>query len=127
MRLKVLIVQSKHELGLVWQSHLARQGCEVVLAHNEDEAIRDLRVRAVDIVILDLVLEGGGAFSVADFAAYRRPEAKIIFVTNTRFFSDGSIFQHIANAAAFLPTETSLEDLSAVVEYHSPARGAAVG
>lgn len=118
--MRVLIVQSKDELGKVWQRHLARQGCDVVLARNEDEAIFDLRARAVDVVILDLVLEGGGAFSVADFAAYRHPDAKVIFVTNTRFFSDGSIFQHITNAAAFLPTDTSLEDLSAVVEHHCP-------
>ncbi|MFT6451225.1 MAG: DNA-binding NtrC family response regulator [Halocynthiibacter sp.] len=125
--MKVLIVQSKHELGRVWQRHLARQGCEVVLASNEDEAICDLRKRSVDVVVLDLVLEGGGAFSVADFAAYRHPEAKVIFVTNTRFFSDGSIFQHITNAAAFLPTETSLEDLSAVVGHHCPRPKAAAG
>lgn len=125
--MKILIVQSKHELGLLWKRHLVRQGSEVVLAHNEDAAILDLREREVEIVILDLVLEGGGAFSVADFAAYRRPEAKVIFVTDTSFFSDGSIFQHIANAAAFLPTETSLEDLSAVVEHHGPSRKVSAG
>ena len=36
----------------------------------------------------------GVAMAVADFASYRRPEARVIFVTNTSFFSDGSIFAH---------------------------------
>ena len=45
------------------------------------------------IVVLDLILDEGSAFAVADFMNYRQPDAQVIFVTNTSFFSDGSIFQ----------------------------------
>jgi len=116
----VLIVQSHAQLGEVWRRHLVRLGCRAVLVHNEESAIAHLRAHPVDVLLLDLVLDGGGAFSVADFAAYRWPDAKVIFVTNTRFFSDGSIFQHISNAAAFVASETSPEDLGAIVEHHAP-------
>lgn len=120
----ILIVESQRDLGALWQAHLERQGCEVVLATDEDEAIVALRYCPVDLVVLNLVIDSGGAFAVADFAAYRRPKAKVVFVTNTTFFSDGSIFRHIPNAAAFLPSGTAPEDLAAVVAHHA-APGAA--
>jgi len=45
-----------------------------------------------DVIVLDLALEEGSALAVADFASYRHPDARVIFVTNASFFSDGSIF-----------------------------------
>ncbi len=75
-----------------------------------------------DIIVLDLVLEDGSALAVADFASYRRPEARVIFVTNTTFFSDGSIFAHSPNACAFVQSETPPEDLAAMVEHYASGR-----
>lgn len=117
--MRVLIVESNPELGALWQRHIARQGYDVVRTQTQAEAIEELRRGDIGIVILDLVLDEGSAFAVADFASYRLPGAKVIFVTNTTFFSDGSIFQHMQNAAAFLPTETRPEDLAALVAYYS--------
>ena len=73
---------------------------------------------AVDVIILDLVLGQGSAIAVADIASFRQPMARVIFVTNTSFFSDGSIFQHIPNACAFLPSGTAPEDLAAVADHY---------
>ena len=56
--------------------------------------------------------------AVADYAAYRHPDARLIFVTATSFFSDGSIFAMSPNVCAFLPARTPPEDLAAVVEFH---------
>lgn len=117
--MRVLIVESNAELGQIWQRHIARQGWEVLRTETQAEAIEYLRQGDIGIVVLDLVLTDGSAFAVADFASYREPDAKVIFVTNTSFFSDGSIFQHMQNAAAFLPTETRPEDLAALVDYYS--------
>ena len=39
-------------------------------------------------------------------------------ITNTSFFSDGSIFRHIPNACAFLPSATPPADLAAVVGHY---------
>lgn len=117
-KMRVLIVESKPELGALWRRHIERQGYEVLLTDTQSVAIEHLREAPIGIVILDLVLDDGSAFAVADFACYRQPEARVIFVTNTSFFSDGSIFQHMQNAAAFLPTETNPEDLAALVDYY---------
>ena len=116
--MRVLIVESKPELSGLWAEHLKRQGAEVVPANSEADAIDILTTRQVDMIVLDLVLDHGSAFAVADFASYRHPDARVIFVTNTSFFSDGSIFQHIPNACAFLPSATTPEDLAAVVDHY---------
>lgn len=116
--MRVLIVESDPGLAGVWHGHVQRQGAEVLVAASQDQAISALQTRAIDVIVLDLLLDEGSAFAVADFASYRQPEARVIFVTNSTFFSDGSIFRHIPNACAFLPTGTPPEDLAAVVDHY---------
>ena len=117
----VLIVASNPALSVIWAKHLERQGHDVVLVHSQDAAVMYVAEYAVDVIVLDLMLEEGAALAVADYVSYRRPDAAIIFVTNTTFFSDGSIFNHIPNAAAFVEEQTPPGDLAAIVEYHGRA------
>lgn len=114
----VLIVESNPSLGMLWARHLERFGVRVVLAHTQDDAIQALSDTLFEVILLDLVLGDGSALAVSDFACYRQPEARVIFVTNTSFFSDGSIFQYCVNAAAFVPSSTPPDDLAALVEHH---------
>jgi hypothetical protein len=64
-------------------------------------------------------LDDGSAFAVADYASFRHPDAGVIFVSNTSFFSDGSIFQLCSNACAFVPSATQPDDLAAMVEHYA--------
>lgn len=116
--MRVLIVESNAALGQLWQRHLQRQGAAVEVAGTQAEAIAKLRDTEVNVIVLNLVLENGSAIAVADFASYRWPGAKIIFVTDTSFFSDGSIFRHIPNACAFVQSELPPDDLCAMVEHY---------
>lgn len=116
--MRVLVVESNAALAAIWQGHIERQGHDTLSVRTEDAAIKALGAQDFAIIVLDLVLGDGSAFAVADYASYRRPEAKVIFVTNTGFFSDGSIFRHIQNATAFLPTSTRPEDLAELVDYY---------
>jgi DNA-binding NtrC family response regulator len=116
--MQVLIVEGNPELGVIWHRHLERLGCDVILATNQTQAIEAMNDHDINVIILDLVLSEGSAFAVADFASYRHPDAKVIFVTNTTFFSDGSIFRHIPNACAFVQSQTPPEDLAAIVEHY---------
>ena len=119
--MKVLIVESNEDLGRVWSRHLQRQNADVTLVHSQEEATMALCRSDFEILVVDLVLDEGSALAVADFASYRRPAAKVIFVTNTRFFSDGSIFAHCSNACAFVRSETPPGDLAAMVEHYAGA------
>ena len=120
--MRVLIVESTIELALLWQRHLEREGAEVVLAHTADQAVSLLSETAFDVLVLDLILSDGSAMSVADYAQYRRPEASVVFVTDTTFFSDGAIFSLMPNARALVRTAAQRpEDLAAVVEHYGRA------
>jgi DNA-binding NtrC family response regulator len=120
--LKVLIVESNPHLGRLWQRHLQRQGATVTRVQSQECAILELCKSGFDVIVLDLVLEDGSALAVSDFASYRRPDARVIFVTNTTFFSDGSIFSHSANACAYVQSATPPEDLAAMVEHYAAER-----
>jgi DNA-binding NtrC family response regulator len=119
---RVLIVESRSALGALWRKHLERQNMEVACVGTQDDATAFIFEHQVDIIILDLVLEESSALAVSDYASYRQPEARVIFVTNTTFFSDGSIFSHSANARAFLPSGTPPEDLAAMVQHYGSER-----
>ncbi|WP_299351768.1 response regulator [uncultured Shimia sp.] len=120
--MQVLIVESDPGLGRIWSRHMQRLGAVVELAEDQASAIHALRMQSFDIIVLDLVLSEGAALAIADFASYRRPDARVIFVTNTSFFSDGSIFNISANACAFVQSGTPPEDLAAMVEHYAEAR-----
>lgn len=119
----VLIVQPNADLAEIWRRHLVRSGLQVRVAGSQEAAIRVLQTESeVNVVVLDLVLPGGSAFAVADYASVRHPAAKVISVTSTNFFSDGSIFAYLPNACAFIRAETSVEDLAALVEHYGERR-----
>ena len=118
----ILIVESDPALGDLWARHLRRQGGSVRLAQTQSAAILALQSERFDVIVLDLILEEGSALAVADFASYRSPETRVVFVTDTTFFSDGSIFAHSANACAYVRSSTPLEDLTAIVEHYGAAR-----
>ena len=117
--MKVLIVESECELGMIWQRALERLGVQVVLVTDQATAVQALRDQSFELIILDLVLENGSAFAISDFANYRRSAAQVMFVTNTSFFSDGSIFQHCSNACAYVQSATAPEDIAMMVTHYA--------
>ena len=70
-------------------------------------------------LVVDLVLDEGSALAVADFASFRHPQARVILVTNTSFFSDGSIFQLVPNACAFVQSDSPPEDIAAMARHYA--------
>ena len=113
----VLIIESNAELAALWQGHMERQGLRVRVALGGSDAVKVIATSHVDVIILDLFLQQGSAIAVADYAQFKLPDVSVIFVTDTTFFSDGSIFAHVPAARAFLPSATRPEDLTAVVQH----------
>lgn len=119
--MRVLIVQSKEDLAVLWQRHLKRMGTDVTRAETELQAVAEIEENDFDVIVLDVVLSQGSALSVADVAYFRSPTAKVVFVTDTTFFSDGSIFNHSANACAFVRLTTPPQDLAAIIQHYGAA------
>ena len=116
--MRVLITQSSPILGQLWKRHLERLQAKVILVQTGEEALLAIDEEELDVIVLDLVLREGSALTVADFAQFRQPAANVVFVTDTTFFSDGSIFRHCTNARAFMQTTTPPGDLAAIVHHY---------
>ncbi|WP_296424815.1 response regulator [Yoonia sp.] len=116
--MRVLIVQSNANLGELWKRHLERLDANVVLVQTGARALNLIETTVFDVIVLDLVLREGSALTVADLAQFRQPDANVVFVTDTTFFSDGSIFRHSANARAFIETTTPAKDLAEIVHHY---------
>ena len=119
--MKVLIAESDPALGGLWQRHLQRRGMDVRLVAGQDGAATALNAQRFDVIILNICLEEGSALAISDLASYRHPDTRVIFVTNTSFFSDGSIFGLSPNACAYVQTDTPPDDLVAMVEHYGRA------
>jgi len=115
--MRALIVQINEDLGDVWQRHLERLGVDVTRVVSAACALNLIQTQPFDVIVLDLVLAEGSALAVADLVQFRQPDANVVFVTDTTFFSDGSIFRHATNARALVKTATPPQDLAAIV-YH---------
>lgn len=117
----ILIVASNSELSSVWARHLERQHYAVQVVTSQADAVDLLCEVEPEVIVLDVMLDDGSAIATADFASYRRPNSRIVFVTRSTFFSDGSLFQHIPNTCAIIPERTNPNDLAEIVAYHGRA------
>jgi CheY-like chemotaxis protein len=116
--MRALIVQRNEELGGIWRRHLERLEVDVTHVHHATAALDLIGVVQFDVIVLDLVQVEGSALAVADLARFRQPSANVVFVTDTSFFSDGSIFHHAANARALVEAATPPQDLAAIVHHY---------
>lgn len=119
--MRVLIVESNADLAQLWARHLRRLGAHVACAHSQDQATDCLESQRFDAVILSVDLDEGSSFAIADIVSYRSPETRIIAVSRSSFFADGSIFSLMPNTAAFLESGMAPADLVAIVEHHANA------
>ncbi len=118
VNVQVLIVEPDRQAGETWAAHIRGHGLDVTLVETEQQALDALSKSSARVILLDLVLAEGSAFAVADVAGYRYPDSKIVFVTDTDYFSDGSIFRHLPNAQVYLPRATPPEDIANLVHHY---------
>ncbi|WP_102222831.1 response regulator [Acidimangrovimonas sediminis] len=117
----VLIVECDAERSRLWQQAISSLGLNVTVVGTQEDAIRMLQTHDYKLMVMNLDLQGASALAIADYASYRHPELRIIFLSASGVFSDGSIFQHAANACAYLPASTPPSDLAAMVEHYRSA------
>ncbi|MDA8747292.1 response regulator [Litoreibacter sp.] len=117
--MRVLIVENDPALGQIWCSHIERLGALVDVVCAQSQAVEALQDYKYDVIVLDLDLSNGSVMAVSDYASYRYPDCKVIFVTASSFFSDGSIFSYMSNACALIQTGIPPEDIAALVAHHA--------
>lgn len=98
----VLIDANSPGLARIWSRHLERAETTWAVVHSQADAVNYRLIRSIDVILLDLGLENGSAIAIADCASDRWPRARVMLVSKSTFFSGGSIFNHIPNAAAIV-------------------------
>lgn len=91
-------------------------------ANSQAQAVAMMFELSPAVVLIDLGLTDGSPLAVADFASYRHPDARVIFLSDTAMFSDGSIFNHCANVHAHIAHGMAEPDMIALVAHHVDAR-----
>ncbi|GAA4225482.1 hypothetical protein J4E08_15895 [Sagittula sp. NFXS13] len=119
--MRILIVQSNLKLAELWQTSLVASGADVTIAATEFDAFGALEEASFDVIILDIVIQDRAALGISDLACVLQPDARLLFVTASNFFSDGSIFLMYPNACAHLHCDTKPDDLTAVAEHYAAA------
>ncbi|EBA10546.1 response regulator [Sagittula stellata] len=120
--MNVLILEDNAELALLWSRHIERRGAAVTCATGLESAVAALEGSRFDVLLLDIECAGGAALTVSDLAAYRDPKARVIFVTASRFFSDGLLFSICPNTCAYLHSGTPAKDIADMVEHYTAVR-----
>lgn len=117
----ILIVADDSELSTIWARHIRRLGFEVSTVRSQADAVDAMIHEDPQAILMDLSLSEGSPIAIADFASYRCPDARIIFVSRDSFFSDGSLFRLMPNTAAHIGAATPPGDLAAIVEHYAAA------
>ncbi|NNU79600.1 response regulator [Halovulum dunhuangense] len=117
--MRVLVVHENGDLCGIWARFLKRSGFSVKVATSPADAEYQLASADFDVLVVEPELEGHGGLSVADMATFRNPEIRILAVTASSFFSEGTIFDLIPNARGVLRTPVRLEDLGAYIDHFS--------
>ena len=96
----------------------------LIEAEGEGEAVSILSDVSPGVVMVNLGMETGSPLAVADYVAYRRPNARVIFEMGRGGpFSDGSIFAHSPVARGVVTSGMPTGDVAAVVAHHAMAAG----
>lgn len=90
---KVLVVDDEETILMAVRDVLTRQGCEVEMARDGNEAIAMISRRSYDLVISDIRLPGHSGYEI--FAAARKhcPECPVIFITGFGYDPNHSIIR----------------------------------
>jgi DNA-binding NtrC family response regulator len=78
---RILVADDDPHLRRLFMSVLARQGHEVSLAADGAEAVRLLRERAFDVLLVDLTMAPVGGLEVLETARRDAPETLVVIVT----------------------------------------------
>ena len=95
-----------------------------VAAASQAQAVALMFEMAPSVVLIDIDLIQGSPIAVADFASYRHPAARVIFISDTEIFSDGSLFAHCSNVHAHIGRGMAEPDVAALVAHHARADAA---
>ncbi|MEX0312314.1 MAG: response regulator [Tateyamaria sp.] len=117
----VLVLEDDPGLQFTFSEALEQDGHEVRIASSNEQAMAELRRCKPDVLLLDLMIDGGLSTDVANYAGYCAPNAEVIFVTGSGLFPKGELFSMSRNARMVLRKPVDLTELTTMVSHVAPA------
>lgn len=115
----ILIVESDRRLATDLAPLLERKGAIIAQAASQNEAASFLVSFSFNVIIIDIQFDNCKALGIAELADFRQPDAKVIFVSDSSIFSDGSLYHQFSNVCGYLPRGTPPKDIASLVEYYA--------
>lgn len=116
----VLVLEDDPSLQFTFSEALKDAGHTVFAESQADKAIEQIRRRAPDILLLDLMVDGTYSTSVADYAAFAAPQAHVIYVTGSGLFPKGELFDMSTNTRWVLRKPVKIQELTDMVDHIAP-------
>ncbi|MDP3729706.1 MAG: response regulator [bacterium] len=91
MAKKILLTEDDQFLSSLLGNRLRREGFEVVIAKNGDDALKELGAQKIDLVLLDIILPGKSGFEVLEEIKKDSKIAKIPVVIISNLGQDADV------------------------------------
>lgn len=110
---KILLVEDEPLLGNLLKQRLDKEGFEVVLAHDGEEALAKLRESKPDLILLDIILPKISGFELLETlqADPQFEKAPVIIISNLGQESDIARGQALGAVQYFVKAKVSIEEL----------------
>ena len=114
----ILLVEDDEYIGPAYKLSLENAGYDVVIAKNGEEAIKSIIEKKPSLVLLDIIMPEMDGFEVLETLDFNDnyKDLPIIMCTNLSQESDRQKAKDIGAAGYLIKGETSLHDLTALVE-----------
>lgn len=110
---RILLVEDEPLLGNLLSQRLSKEGFEMVLAHDGEEALARLRETRPDLVLLDIILPKISGFELLETlqADPQFEKAPVIIISNLGQESDVARGQSLGAVQYFVKAKVSIEEL----------------
>ncbi len=78
---RILVVDDEAQVRIMIGATLERQGYQVELASNSDEALEALELNTFELVLTDIVMHGGNGIALLEHIHEKQPHLPVIMVT----------------------------------------------
>lgn len=116
----ILILEDDPTLQFAFHEAVEGAGHDVITAATTDKALDLLRRHKPDVLLLDLMVGQTISTDVANYAAVAAPHARVIYVTGSRLFPKGELFDLSRNTHLILRKPVKLSELTDMVHHVSP-------
>jgi DNA-binding response OmpR family regulator len=115
MAKKILLVEDDPFLSSLLKNRFTKEGLDVQLEKNGNDAVKALKAGGFDLVLLDLILPGKTGFEVME-EINKEPEVKktpILIMSNLGQDSDREKGKELGAVGYIVKSQTSIENLIA--------------